>query len=246
MNISFQRHLISYDSFEKEKESPALKPFFTGLQPLKQDTISFSAVKKPSRFELKPPAGVIRYDNFAKVDIDVYRGAKYTMKTRDQMVNFLNDIGIKTVINFADFNQDYAEKLEAKNIKHFHLPMDIEQIPGKETIEKFLEIVKDKKNHPIYFHCNVGIERTGLMSALYSVEQKGYTFKQAYEEMIDYGYSFEEHNNIYGNYLLNYCINKHGDTGQKAEMKAIHKRKAALVKTRKREDIFAYYATCNL
>lgn len=240
-----QHSLKSHQSFSKNGfcenlKGKTLSPLlFTG-------NISFGAVRIP-RNSIPPPTGVFWDDNFAEVAPDIYRGAKAKRKSIPEMVKFLKSAGIKTVINFGDQNSEYTQKLQAAGITYIPLPMNFEHDPDQATIDRFLEVLRDKNTHPVYIHCNMGIERTGLMTALYRVEECGYSFKRAYEEMIDYGYSFRHcNNNLFGEFLLKYCINRSGDTGQRKEMETIHQQKRRLVEARDKEQIFAYFHPWNL
>ena len=62
-------------------------------------------------------------------------------------------------------------------VRHFSVPS--KQVPDKETVKAFLDIMDDKKNRPVLIHCHHGEGRAVLFSAIYRIEYEGWPNDQA-------------------------------------------------------------------
>jgi len=60
--------------------------------------------------------------------------------------------------------------------------------PSKKHIDAILCLLRDKRYHPIYFHCDLGRDRGMLITGLYEMYYKGKSKEEAYEEMKYYGF----------------------------------------------------------
>ena len=58
----------------------------------------------------------------------------------------------------------------------------------QDAAAKFLEIVNNNENWPVYVHCAGGRHRTGAMTAVYRMTVQGWDVDRAYEEMKDYDF----------------------------------------------------------
>jgi protein tyrosine/serine phosphatase len=45
------------------------------------------------------------------------------------------------------------------------------------------------ENQPIYVHCALGRDRTGIVAAIYRIEKQGWSFDEAEQEMRDFGFN---------------------------------------------------------
>jgi protein tyrosine phosphatase (PTP) superfamily phosphohydrolase (DUF442 family) len=99
----------------------------------------------------------------------------------DELLERVEEHGIRTVIDLRMYYPDdvkrEAERLQCVGVKHFHLPT--EQVPEDETVDAFLEIMKDPANRPVLIHCHDGEGRAVLFSALYRVEFEGWDTERA-------------------------------------------------------------------
>ena len=122
--------------------------------------------------------------NLHKISDALYRGAQPTAEG----VKELKKLGIKTIVNLRAFHSDKDElgntELDCEEIsfKAWH--------PEKEDVVKFLKIVTDKTRQPVFFHCEHGADRTGMMCAIYRIIVQVWTKEDAIEEMKDGGYGF--------------------------------------------------------
>ncbi|MDD3013332.1 MAG: tyrosine-protein phosphatase [Candidatus Gastranaerophilales bacterium] len=119
----------------------------------------------------------------------------------------LKEIGTKAVIDLIGDSQTNKEKEIVKKLgmKYFHIPLKDNESPTREQVDQFFEIVKNELNLPIFVHCRAGKDRTGIMSAIYSIKVLEQSFERAYEQMLKHKHDF------YGNYkqdkfLENYYI----------------------------------------
>ena len=59
-----------------------------------------------------------------------------------------------------------------------------------EEIIRFLDIVTDETNLPVFVHCQHGADRTGTMSAVYRIFVQGWDKEDAIKEMTNGGFGF--------------------------------------------------------
>ena len=126
----------------------------------------------------------IRIDNFGRVNQGYYRGAQ--PQGRDYAD--LAALGIKTVINLtsddAQTNED--SMVEEARMTYVEIPMTTHEAPTAAQLAKFLSIVTDPANLPVYVHCVGGRHRTGVMTAAYRMNEDGWTADRAFSEMKQY------------------------------------------------------------
>jgi hypothetical protein len=118
--------------------------------------------------------------NFHVVETGIYRGARPS----DDDLKWLASIGVKTIINLE--NDDDAIVHEEKvaiglgitesvhEMSGFFAPEDVELM----TIESYVASLR-----PVFIHCKLGEDRTGLVVALHRVWHDGWKAESAYKEM---------------------------------------------------------------
>jgi len=130
--------------------------------------------------------------NFHKVSDELYRGAQPTKQGIEQ----LKKLGIKTIINLRSFHSD-RDEIADSNLLYEHIYIKPWHLEDKDTI-RFLQIVSDESNHPVFVHCRRGADRTGSMCAIYRIIVQGWSKQRAIEEMTKGGFGF---NKIYINLI---------------------------------------------
>jgi protein tyrosine/serine phosphatase len=127
----------------------------------------------------------------------------------------LLDPGVQDRLNPAkqvqiDTEDRYIKEINKKNnlnIKHVNIPSG--QVPTKETLKKFFEVLDDKSNYPILIHCYHGTGRAQIYSALYRIEYENWSNADARAktrvivEGFGYRSSFSD-GRVKGDYLMNY------------------------------------------
>ena len=122
--------------------------------------------------------------NCFQVTTNLYRGAQPTAEGMAQ----LKAMGIKTVINLRAFHSDKDEVAGAglKSVRFETEPWHGEE----EDVVRFLKVVTDTNNLPVFVHCERGADRTGMMCAMYRVVVCGWTQQAAIAEMKNGGFGF--------------------------------------------------------
>ncbi len=120
--------------------------------------------------------------NAGRVAPGIYRGAQPTKDGYET----LKKLGIKTVVNLRN---EHSEKqdVEAVGMKSKEVPFTTLSI-NPEKVKKVLAILKDTSNHPVFFHCMEGKDRTGVIAAVYRMEVDGWSYEDADAEMLSYGF----------------------------------------------------------
>jgi tyrosine-protein phosphatase SIW14 len=133
----------------------------------------------------KTSGSAVDVENFGQVTDFYYRGAQ----PRGEEYNQLAAIGVKTIIDLRDDAKDYARELtEHAGMKYINLPLSDKDYPPPDTASKFLSLVNDRENWPVYVHCAGGRHRTGAMTAVFRMTVQGWDATRAYEEMKDYDF----------------------------------------------------------
>ena len=121
---------------------------------------------------------------WVKVSDDLYRGAQ---PTREGFAE-LKKLGIKTIVNLRSFHSD-RDQMAGRDFIYKHIFMKPWH-PEEEEIIRFLDIVTDETNLPVFVHCQHGADRTGTMSAVYRVFVQGWDKEDAIKEMTNGGFGF--------------------------------------------------------
>ncbi len=83
------------------------------------------------------------------------------------------------------------------------------QVPGRrpEAIERFLDVMDDPASYPVLIHCNAGLNRTGVLVAVYRMEYQGWSRAEAFRETSDNGFGRSQctaANDYIKQYILTY------------------------------------------
>ena len=129
------------------------------------------------------PPGV-SISHFAHIDAQVYVGSK---PRTDEDFEFLQSQHIKYILNarFLPFLSG-LEKRKAKRygMTFLSVPMNASPIPpSQKHVNQILLTLKDPRFQPIYLHCVLGRDRTGLITGLYRIYLLKVSKREAWEEM---------------------------------------------------------------
>lgn len=127
----------------------------------------------------------VNVENFGKVTDFYYRGAQPKSEEYSQLAA----IGVKTIIDLRDDPREFAKSAaEDAGMKYVNLPMSDKDYPSPDAASKFLSLVNDKENWPVYVHCAGGRHRTGAMTAVFRMTTQGWDINRAYGEMKEYDF----------------------------------------------------------
>ncbi len=114
-------------------------------------------------------------DNFDVVEDGVlYRSGQLSGKTFDF---YIKKYGIKTVINLrgehpeANWWQQEKEVTEKNNVSLYNISLCASKLTSKKNLKTILNIF-DTAPRPMLVHCRVGVDRTGEVAALWTMDQQ--------------------------------------------------------------------------
>lgn len=122
--------------------------------------------------------------NLHRISDVLYRGAQPTAEGIRQ----LKQMGIKTIVNLRAGHSD-KDLLGDSGLTYEQISLRAWRVKDKDIV-KFLKIVTDKNRQPVFFHCQHGADRTGIMCAVYRIVIEGWTKEDAIKEMKNGGYGF--------------------------------------------------------
>jgi protein tyrosine phosphatase (PTP) superfamily phosphohydrolase (DUF442 family) len=138
-----------------------------------------------------PAAGAVKVrgiPRFAEVDSGLARGGRPT----EEGIRYLKERGYRTVVSFRH-DPTERDRLLRAGIAYVEIPMKAGLFravpPTPEQVRRFLSIVTDSSNRPVFIHCRRGRDRTGAMAAIYRIEACGWSADEAVEEMEAFGFS---------------------------------------------------------
>jgi hypothetical protein len=155
--------------------------------------------------------------HFVKIEEGVYGGSK---PKSDADFAYLQATGVHYIleVHFLPFlNGSEKRKAKRHGIELVSVPMNASPVPpGEKHVNQALQIMHSKDRQPVYLHCVLGRDRTGLLFGLYRIYFNGLSKEKASVEMKASG--FRKSWFVAG---LNRYFNKH--TAIPAEFAASHK-----------------------
>ncbi|MGZ3696610.1 MAG: fused DSP-PTPase phosphatase/NAD kinase-like protein [Bdellovibrionota bacterium] len=179
----------------------AILPFLGILTAMGPGFLYFTQFPMKSR----SPAGEI--PRFAEVSEGIYRGAA---PTTDEEFRVLLDHGVRTIIDLRtqrEANNHEKEKAEQLGIRFISNPMMGWMFqPSEKSVNSALAALNDNSLKPVFIHCELGRDRTGLVVAMYRFYRGEKNKAEANDEMKLFGFKdvwylhglrsyFEEHTN---------------------------------------------------
>lgn len=140
------------------------------------------AVRTQQTFVATPSVGI---KNFGRVNENFYRGAQPDPEGFAE----LKKLGVKTVIDLREDKKRQApEWVRAAGMEYVNIPLKASRPATEEETGRFLQLVNDPANWPVYVHCKGGRHRTGALIAVYRITHDGWSAHLAYKEMLDYDF----------------------------------------------------------
>ncbi|MCF6263192.1 MAG: dual specificity protein phosphatase family protein [Xanthomonadales bacterium] len=132
--------------------------------------------------------------------------AGYIFKNNIKTVIDLRHPGINNVLNPGtqkgiDLQREVIDKLHGVRLVN----IQSDQVPTKENLRKFFEVMDDSASYPVLIHCYHGVGRAMIYSAIYRIEYEGTSTEEARRKtrLIVASSSFAEGKDK-GNFLINY------------------------------------------
>src|SRR6266446_8088813 len=119
--------------------------------------------------------------NFHQVNAQLYRGAQ----PKAGGVKRLAQLGVKTIINLREekgLAQAEEKEARAAGLRFFNIPFKRTGRPTDEQIERVMALLNDSSNQPVFVHCQLGSDRTGLVIAIYRITHDSWTSERAKAE----------------------------------------------------------------
>lgn len=135
------------------------------------------------------PAEGTHIVRFQELDEGVYKGSKPTTEADYQ---FLQSKGVKYIVNLKFF--PWLNKIEKRRARKYGMTLltgtisASPMVPSKKYVDSVLCLMRDKRYHPIYIHCDLGRDRAMLIAGLYEMYYHGKSKEDAYQEMKHYGF----------------------------------------------------------
>jgi len=115
--------------------------------------------------------------NFFQVTDKLYRGAQPTAEG----MRALEAMGIRTVVSLRRFH-DNADEAAGTQLACYQINVNPFR-PNEAQLIHFLVIATNPARTPVFVHCERGIDRTGMMCAIYRMVACGWTKREAIDEM---------------------------------------------------------------
>jgi len=140
-------------------------------------------------------------ENFGKVNDHFYRGSQPLGRNYEQLAA----LGVKTIVDLRE-ETDREERASAERagLRYINLPMKEKSYPQAGASTRFLEVVNNQANWPVYVHCAGGRHRTGVMTAVYRMSVDGWNIEQAYREMKQFDFYASWGHGCYKDYVYDY------------------------------------------
>jgi protein tyrosine phosphatase len=126
--------------------------------------------------------------NFRHVAEQVYAGG---IPDAHFLSFFKNTLGGKTVLSLdAKAGADIDFDVKKLSMSHIIIPLSSAKMDLNDDTKYIINAARNGlfDNQPIYIHCVHGRDRTGFVVALYRVIKQNWTYKQAIDESVKYGY----------------------------------------------------------
>ena len=126
---------------------------------------------------------------FGQLDAGIYKGSK---PKREADFQFLKAHHVRYIlqVNFLPFLSS-SEKRKARRygMTFLSVPMNASPFqPSERHVHHVLCILHDRRFHPIYFHCDIGRDRTSLIAGLYDLYFKEMSAQDAWHQAKEYGF----------------------------------------------------------
>lgn len=123
-------------------------------------------------------------DNVGRISPSVYRGNQ----PKKEGYKTLREMGIRTVINLRSHHRE-KDMVESAGIRYLEFPIGMLEKINKDEIKQIVRAMSDPYNQPVYVHCALGQDRTGIVVAAYRMDIDGWSLDEAEKEMQAFGFN---------------------------------------------------------
>lgn len=136
--------------------------------------------------------------NFGRLTPHFYRGAQPRVDAYPSLLRY----GIDTVVRLStgeEFIEGERGHVEGLGMRFVSLPWRAADTPTTGQVAAFLDLFREEPARTIFVHCREGVDRTGVMVAIYRIAVDHFTTEQAIAEMkaFHYRYLFHPHLETY-------------------------------------------------
>jgi protein tyrosine phosphatase (PTP) superfamily phosphohydrolase (DUF442 family) len=122
--------------------------------------------------------------NVGRVAPGVFRGA---MPAREGYET-LKRMGIRTVINLRTTESE-RKRVEGAGMRSVEISISMLNSVDRDTVDKIVAMMADPANQPVFVHCKLGQDRTGIVIAAYRMKVEGWPLALAEAEMDSFGFN---------------------------------------------------------
>ena len=118
---------------------------------------------------------------FQQVSERLFRGGQ----PREGGVSKLRELGIHTVINLrgaSDRTRAEEAEVRASGLNYFNVALPNWARPQDSRVARIFEVIDAPESGRVFVHCKDGVDRTGLIVALYRMTHDGWSSNQALAE----------------------------------------------------------------
>ncbi len=127
--------------------------------------------------------------HFEHIDAQVYAGSK---PHTDKDFEYLQSLHVRYIVSarfLPGLSGSERKKARRYGMTLLSMPMNASPIPPSEKhVDRILLTIRDKRYQPVYIHCVLGRDRTGLIGGLYRIYFLGVPKQQAWQEMLQSGF----------------------------------------------------------
>lgn len=121
--------------------------------------------------------------NVGRVAPGIYRGAQ----PKSEGYATLKAMGVRTVINLRTRHGE-KKAVEAAGMRYVEIPMSFLKNVDPAAVRKVLSVMTDPANQPVFVHCSRGVDRAGVVTAVYRMDVDGWTEAEAEAELEAFGF----------------------------------------------------------
>ncbi|MFK3797352.1 dual specificity protein phosphatase family protein [Pseudomonas sp. NPDC088444] len=102
----------------------------------------------------------------------------------------LKKLGVVTVVDFI--KESDSKWLTDPSVAQVQIPLQTVHVDDADMIKSLRAIQDAQQKGPVLIHCKHGLDRTGLVSAMYRIVIQGWSKQAALDEMMHGGYGDED------------------------------------------------------